>query len=360
MVEALGMRSTVLGGGGFLGQHITRMLLARGEAVRIFNRGAYPALVALGATGCQGDILDYEAVRAACEGSDTVFHTVAVCDIVRSRRRYYEVNVRGTAHVIRACLETGVRHLVYTSTPSVVVGQEDIIGGDESLPYPSRYTAPYPATKAVAEQMVLAANCWEMVVGGVGESRTGSGLAHLRTCALRPHLIWGPGDPHIIPKLFQGALQGRLRMVGDGRNQVSLTYVENAAHGHIQAADELRGQGRCAGRAYFINDTAPVLLWEWINALLVSLGLPPVTRRVSHPLARALSQLGELAYAALPFLGTPRMTRFVVDQLARSHCFSHAAATRDFGYVPLVTPEEGMRQLLDWGREMARDQAASG
>ena len=227
------MSSTVLGGGGFLGQHITRMLLARGESVRVFNRHAYPELAALGAECIQGDIVDYKAVRAACEGSDTVFHTVAICDVVRPRRRYYEVNVHGTENVIRACMETKVRNLVYTSTPSVAVGQEDIIDGDESLPYPSHFTAPYPETKAAAEQMVLAANA--------GSTQGKSDGFRLRTCALRPHLIWGPGDPHIIPKLFQGALEGRLRMVGDGRNQVSLTYVENAAHGHLQAADELRG-----------------------------------------------------------------------------------------------------------------------
>ncbi len=346
------MRSTVLGGGGFLGQHITRMLLARGESVRVFNRRAYPALTALGAECVQGDIVDYAAVRSACEGSDTVFHTVAICDIVRPRRRYYEVNVLGTKNVIRACLEAKVRHLVYTSTPSVVVGQEDIIAGDESLPYPLRFTAPYPETKATAEQMVLAANAG----GGQG----GSDAFRLRTCALRPHLIWGPGDPHIIPKLFQGALQGRLRMVGEGRNQVSLTYVENAAHGHLQAADELRGQGRCAGRAYFINDTEPVQLWEWVNALLVELGLSPVKRRISHRLAQLLGRVCELFNAVRPFGEPLPMTRFVVDQLARSHSFSHAAASRDFGYQPLVTPEDGMRQLLLWGREMARKQAASG
>ena len=338
------------------------MLLARGESVSVFNRRAYPALAVLGAECRQGDIVDYAAVRAACEGSDTVFHTVAVCDIVRPRRRYYEVNVRGTANVIRACLEAKVRNLVYTSTPSVVVGQEDIIGGDESLPYPARFTAPYPETKATAEQMVLAANAWEIVPeNGVAAGRgPGEGdVFRLRTCALRPHLIWGPGDPHIIPKLFQGALEGRLRMVGDGRNRVSLTYVENAAYGHVLAADELRGRGRCAGRAYFINDTEPVQLWEWINALLAELGLPLVRRCISHRQARFLGLASELASAVLPFGEPPRMTRFVVDQLARSHSFSHAAASRDFGYQPLVTPADGMRQLLQWGREMARNQAAS-
>lgn len=342
MAENLTMRCTVLGGGGFLGRHITKMLLARGDSVRIFSRRAYPELVALGAECLQGDILDQEAVNAACAGSDTVFHTVAICNLIRDSSLYYRVNIGGTERVLQACLATGVRNLIYTSTPSVVVGQDDIIDGDESLPYLSRYTAPYPHSKSQAEQLVLAANQPDSASVGGG----------LRTCALRPHLIWGPGDPHIIPKIFQGALEGHLRMVGSGKNQVSITYVENAAHGHLLAADELRRQGRCAGKAYFIHDTDAVLLWEWINSLLTNLQLPALTNRISHRLAWMIGLCEEVCGQFLPFRGPPKMTRFVVDQLARSHSFSHAAATRDFGYQPIVTPEEGMRQLLQWCREM--------
>jgi len=340
----------VLGGGGFLGNALTRLLLRMGRQVRVFGRKRYPAMEALGAECAQGDVLDYASVLDASRGCDTLFHTVAICDIVRGKQPYYNVNVRGTANVIRACLEAKVERLVYTSTPSVVVGSKDIVNGDESLPYAHSFESPYPATKAQAEKMVLDANSWETVPNTPEKDNPSLGEANVKrllTCAIRPHLLWGEDDPHIIPLIIKLAEERRLKIVGDGRNIVSITHVENAAYAHCLAAMELAGKARCAGKAYFVNDTEPVALWPWINALLKPLGIPLVTRHISRRFLRTLGALNEVACACMPCLGAPKITRFVADQLARSHCFSHANATKDFGYTLAVQPQEGFAKMVD-------------
>ena len=321
-------RYLVLGGGGFLGRTLVGRLLREGCSVRSFSRRSYPELEVLGVECVQGDILDVAALERACDGCGTVFHTIAICDIVKGWKPYYDVNVTGTKNVLSACRKRNVKRLVYTSTPSVVVGQEDIVMGDEELPYARRYLAPYPKTKAMAEQMVLEANSPELC-----------------TCAIRPHLMWGVGEPHIIPQILQLADAGRLAIVGDGSNKVSITHVANAAEAHWLAAKELAGQARCTGKAYFVNDTEPVCLWDWINNLLEGTGRPKVTRHVSRFLLYFMGWLNELVHL-LPGMGAPHLTRFVADQLGRSHCFSCERASNDFGYTPVVSPEDGMRQLL--------------
>jgi len=350
------MTVLVTGGGGFLGSRIVEMLLERGDCVRTFGRRRYPELEKLGADCFVGDVRDGDAVRAACQGADLVFHAAALAGVWGARRDFCEINIRGTANVIQACLENKVTRLVYTSSPSVAIGEDDIENGDETLPYPKRYLAPYPATKATAEKMVLEADGWEMVVegpppAGQGSAIPSSTIRELHTCALRPHLIWGPRDPHLIPRLVKAARAGKLRRVGDGSNKVDVTYIDNAARAHLQAADELAGQGRTAGNAYFIGDAEPVVLWDWINELLRRLDIPPVERGVPYGVGRRVGAVLELVHTVLPRLGEPRLTRFVALQLAKSHYFSHAKAAADFGYAPEVDNETGMARLLEWLRE---------
>ncbi|MGI5924863.1 MAG: NAD-dependent epimerase/dehydratase family protein [Lentisphaeria bacterium] len=359
-VPAPPRRYAVLGGGGFLGRAIVRMLRARGDTVRVFGRHRYPEVEALGAECVVGDVRDPAAVTNACQDCHTVFHTIAICDILRSKRPYYEVNVRGSANVLRACLENKVRCLVYTSTPSVVIAPRNIILGDESLPYLKRYLSPYPKTKAIAEKMILDADNWEMVPNSPADDRRELGernVTRLRTCAIRPHLIWGPNDPHILPRIFAYTKEKRLRVVGNGLNQVSITYVDNAAHAHILAADELAGQARCAGKAYFINDSDPVVLWEWINSLLTSLHLPTVNRRIGYRSAYIVAALCECLSACLPFLGPPKMTRFVINELAFSHSFTHDRASRDFGYQPIVSPQQALDNVIAWANQQKLSQS---
>jgi len=329
---ANGVKALVTGAGGFLGRYVVEQLVARGDTVRGLGRHAYPALERLGVECVRADVRDAQAVRAAVEGVDVVYHTAAVPGVWGSWELFHSINVVGTLHVIHACQAAGVRKLVFTSSPSVTFDGGDQRGVDESAPYPPRWLCHYPHTKALAEQAVLAA----------------SGERGLLTCALRPHLIWGPRDPHLVPRLIARARRGRLRQVGDGTNLVDMVYVENAARAHLLAADALTPGGPAAGRAYFISQGEPVRCWEWINEILALVGLPPVRRRISAAAARRVGAVLESLYGLLRIEREPLMTRFLAAQLATSHYFNIDRARRDLRYEPTVTTAEGMQRLGQW------------
>ncbi|MBL8811575.1 MAG: NAD-dependent epimerase/dehydratase family protein [Planctomycetaceae bacterium] len=323
------MKALVTGGGGFLGLYLVEQLLSSGVDVKVFCRGRYPALDALSVPTVQGDLRDAAAVETACRGMDAVFHTAAVPGIWGSKDHYFGINYQGTLNILNACQRSGVARLIYTSSPSVVFDGHDHVDADESLRYPTRWLCHYPHSKAMAEQAVIAAN-------------QPSGL---RTISLRPHLIWGPRDNHLIPRLIQRAASGRLRRVGDGQNMVSLAYVENAAAAHVQAEQALRVSDHAAGKCYFINDLEPVNLWAWIDMILEKTGLPPVRKSISSNAAYRIGSVLETVWSVLRLSGEPPMTRFVALQLAGSHSYCIDAAIRDFGYRPLVSIEEGLRRL---------------
>jgi nucleoside-diphosphate-sugar epimerase len=322
------MKAIVTGAGGFLGGAVVDALLQAGADVTAFQRGDYPALAARGVRVVRGDVADAEAVAGAVRGQDVVFHVAAKAGAWGDLAAYRRANVTGTEHVVRACRAAGVDKLVYTSSPSVVFDGGDMAGLDESVPYPPHHDAPYPATKAEAEKLVLAAN--------------GPDLA---TVALRPHLIWGPGDPHFLPRLVERRRSGRLRRVGRGENLVDATYVENAAAAHLLAADRLAPGAACAGKAYFIGNGEPIAAWTLVDRFLEAAGLPPVEGAVPAEVAYAAGWLLEGVHGLLRLPGEPMMTRWIARELSTTHWFDLTAARRDLGYEPKVTTEEGLRRL---------------
>lgn len=325
------------GAGGFLGRYIAEQLVARGDRVRAFSRHQYPELTALGVETVCGDLRHAKDVDKACEGVEIVFHAAGVAGIWGPWDHFYGINTLGTQHVIAGCQRHGVSRLVYTSSPSVTFDGGDQLGIDETAPYPQKWLCHYPHTKALAEQAVLAAN----------------GKEGLSTCSLRPHLIWGPRDQHLIPRLLDRASQGKLVRVGDGRNRVDMIYVENAAAAHLLAGDALRPGGSVAGRSYFISQGDPVNCWDWIDQILLSAGKPPVKRAISFKTAWRVGAVLESVSQLFGLTGEPRMTRFLAAQLAKSHYFDMTRAIQDFGYSPRVTTEEGMRRLAESLRESA-------
>ena len=322
------MKALVTGAGGFLGKYICQQLVARGSQVRGLCRGDYPELERRGVEIVRADVRDAAAVRAACRDIDTVFHVAAVAGIWGPWEHYYGINTQGTLNVVVACRAQNVGRLVFTSSPSVTFDGSAQEGIDETAPYPSRWLCHYSHTKALAEQAVLAAN--------------GPSLA---TCALRPHLVWGPGDPHLVPRLIERARSGQLRRVGDGTNRIDIVFVENAAAAHLQVADALRAGSAVAGRAYFISQGEPVNCWNWIDSLLALADLPPVKKSISLPAAWAAGALLETVYKALGRQSEPRMTRFLAAQLGKSHYFDISRSRHDFGYHPVVSTAEGMERL---------------
>jgi nucleoside-diphosphate-sugar epimerase len=324
------MKILVTGGGGFLGSNICRQLRLRGHEVVSIARHRYPVLDQLGVRQVQGDISAFDPMLAATKGCDAVIHTAARAGIGGSLAEYSATNIAGTVAVLGACEMNGVRKIVHTSTPSVVHTGADIENGNESLPYAQRFHAHYPATKAAAERQVLAAN--------------GPNLA---TVALRPHLIWGPGDNHLLPRLVQRARAGKLRFVGPPK-KVDTVYIDNAVQAHLDALDRLEIGAPCSGKAYFISQGQPLPLDEMVNRLLKACGLPPETRRVSVGMAKSMGWLFEQWYRLTGNRGEPPMTRFLAEQLSTAHWFNIGAARRDLGYQPKVTLAEGMVRVNEW------------
>ena len=331
------MRALVTGGGGFLGGAVLRALVARGDFAASISRGAYPALKEQGIPAIQADLGDGPAgiARAMLEhGIDTVFHCAARPGVFGAAAPYEHANVLATQNVVAACFGVGVPRLVFTSSPSVVFDGTGHRNAGRDLPYPSKYLAHYARTKALAEQLVLAANGQQL-----------DGDTPLATVALRPHLIFGPGDPNLLPRLIDRADAGRLRIVGPRDSEVSLSYVDNAAEAHLVAADTLVRGGPaspCAGRAYFVNNIEPVRLWDWINRVLEGTGRPPVTRRIPAGVAVAAGAALECLWKITRRRTEPPMTRFIAKQLSTSHSYDMAPFIRDTGgrYVEPVDIDE--------------------
>ncbi len=328
------MTSLVTGAGGFLGLYIVEQLVARGERVRAMVRRDCPALDVLGVEVITADVRDAQAVASACADVDVVYHVAGVAGIWGPWEHYYSINTVGTRNVIAGCRAHKVGKLVYTSSPSVTFDGSAQEGVDESSGYATRWLCHYPHSKALAEAEVLQAN--------------GPDLA---TCALRPHLIWGPRDHHLVPRLVARARSGKLRRVGDGQNLIDMVYVENAA-AHLLAADALRPGSPVAGRAYYITQGEPVNCWDWIDELLALAGLPKVSRSISLPAAWTIGAACETVYGALRIRREPPMTRFLAAQLGRSHYFDIRRAQADFGYQAAISTDEGMRRLGEaWSRQ---------
>ncbi len=323
------MKVLVTGGAGFLGAAIVRRLLERGDEVRSFQRSSAPELERTGAIVFQGDIADADAVDKAAEGCEVVVHTAAKAGVWGSRQAYNAANIDGTRHVIDACRRQQIDRLVYTSSPSAVFSGRDENGIDETAPYPDHFLAEYPRSKATAERMVLAANDSE-----------------LATVALRPHLIWGPGDPHLVPRIVDRARAGRLRLIGNKKNLVDSTYIDNAAEAHILAIDHLHTTtAACAGKAYFISNGEPIAMADLINRILAAAHLPSEKRTISPRAAYLAGTLLEWSYRLLGRSQEPPMTRFIAKQLSTSHWYNLSAAKRDLGYEPIISIAEGMQRL---------------
>lgn len=334
------MRILVTGGGGFLGTYIIKELLKNPQyIVTNFSRHSYSHLGELGVPTIKGDLknpLDVE--KALLQGFDAIFHVAALAGVWGRYQDFYDINYLGTKNLLEAAEASGVKRFVYTSTPSVVFGKDDLMGVNEECPYPKEYLTPYAETKAMAEKLVLQKN----------NSTT------FLTCAIRPHLIWGPGDPHLFPRVIQKGKEGKLRIVGDGENIVDIVYVENAALAHVLAFEHLKPGSAVCGQAYFVGQERPVKLWDFINQILGYVKVEPVMKMIdintAYRIGWAMEKFFKMAGIQKP---EPPMTRFVALNLGKSHYFSHEKARKHFGYFPRVSIEEGLKKTFSV-REMLK------
>ena len=332
------MKTLVTGGAGFLGRYIVEGLQAQGHDVAVLCRGDYPELSQSGVRLIRADLSDRAAVTQACRGMERVFHVASKTGPSGRYADFLQTNVVGTRHVVDACLTQGVGKLIYTSSPSVLVGFDDLSGVDEQTPMPSKRLSAYQHTKMLAEQMVLSAH----------------GQQGLVTTALRPHAIWGPRDTHLFAVLIERHLAGKLIRVGHGRNKISVSYVENAAAAHLQAADS----NHVGGKAYFVNEPDPVEMWPWIDGLFASVGLPPVKRQVSYGAAYVMGGVAEAVSAVMPCVGEPKLTRLLAAVCAKDHYFDISAAQRDFGLTSPVSMADAEQRFARYFQATLKPQLA--
>ncbi len=267
-------------------------------------------------------------LKAALKGVDAVIHNAAKAGIWGPYDDYFRPNVLGTENVLVACRKNGIRKLVFTSSPSVTHADGDIEGGDESLPYAEHYNSPYPATKALAEQMVMEANCPE-----------------LHTVSLRPHLIWGPGDNHLLPKLLERAQSGKLKLPGPEK-LIDTIYIDNAAKAHLLALDRLQSDPETiGGKTYFISNDEPLPQSQIIGGLLKATGLEVEIQPISPRIAIAAGTLLETGWKFLRLKSEPPLTRWSAEHLSTAHWYDISAAKRDLGYSVETSIAEGMEIL---------------
>jgi nucleoside-diphosphate-sugar epimerase len=345
----------ITGASGFIGGKLAERLLGEGRSVRVLSRRPLPELEKLGAEVFRGDLADLAVLRRGCEGVGTVFHVAGRVGVWGPDAEFFRVNVEGTDNVIVACRAAGVRRLVYTSSPSVVYNGRDLAGVDESAPLCTQAPCAYPTSKAAAERLVAEANSPD-----------------LATVSLRPHLVWGPGDKNVVPRVLDLARRGRLKIIGSGQNKVDVTHITNVVDAHLLAEQALANchlicdnkpdasSGLChvlsdtpvgprppGGKAYFITNGEPVVLWDWINELLRGMGIPEIKQHVPLGAAYAAGGVLETLWRVLPLKGEPPMTRFVAKEMATDHWFDISAARRDLGYNPRVSMTAGTAELIE-------------
>ncbi len=321
------MKVLVTGGGGFLGQAICRQLQDRGDEPVALQRSHSSALEQLAIEQRLGDISDADAVSAAAADCRAVIHTAGKAGAWGDPADYEAINVTGTEHVIHACRKHGIADLVYTSSPSVVHAGGDIEGGDETLPYPDHYEAPYPRSKAAGEQAVMAASD-----------------ASLRTVSLRPHLIWGPGDNQLLPRLQERARKGVIKLPGFNK-LIDTVYIDNAAQAHLNALDALTRNPACHGKTYFISNGEPWTQGRLIAALLEASGVTAELKPVSPRLAQVAGALAEWWWQRMDRKDEPPLTRWSAEQLSTAHWYDISAARRDLAYTPTLSIAQGLERL---------------
>jgi 2-alkyl-3-oxoalkanoate reductase len=328
------LKETILvtGYGGFLGKAICKELIQAGYRVRGLARNLYPSLESLGIECIVGSASERSVCEQACRGVHGVIHTAALAGIWGAARRFEEANVKATAELLSASKRAGAVAFVQTSSPSVTFDGDHQSNINESAPYPKKWLCHYPRTKAISEQEVLHA-CSDKFA----------------TCALRPHLIWGVGDPHLIPRVIDRCKAGRLRRIGSGRNLIDTVHVDCAARAHRQALDRLLARDKNAmGRAFFLTDGQPIECWEWISQILSCADIQPPKRSMSFRAAYNLGAILECAYSSTGIQSEPPMTRFVAAQLGKDHYFDIASAKQWLGYEPLGQRERRIEELRAW------------
>jgi nucleoside-diphosphate-sugar epimerase len=315
------MRVLVTGASGMLGRATATALGERGDEVTVLQRR--PA--GLPCREVLGDVADGASVARAVDGQDAVLHLAAKVDVTGRWAEYARANIAGTRTVVEACRRAGVGRLVHVSSPSVAHGGAALVGVGAGTADPARARGHYARSKAVAEHAALAADS-----------------ASLAVLAIRPHLVWGPGDTQLVGRIVERARTGRLPVIGSGAALIDTTYVDNAADALVAAVDAC---GPVHGEALVVSNGEPRPVAEVITLLCRAAGAPAPRRRVPYPIAWAAGAAVEGVWTATQRRDTPPLTRFLAEQLATAHWFDQRRTREALGWTPRVSLDEGFARL---------------
>ncbi len=325
----------ITGGTGFLGSYIASSLKSdQWERVFLLSRSIKKDVI-LPQIVC--DLSNSSQIEKVFEKYqfDIVIHTAAKAGVWGSEKSYDEINFKGTKNLLEVSQKYDVKQFIYTSTPSVVFGKDAIVNGNEGLSYPENYLTAYARSKAKAEKLVLSSHRLDF-----------------QTVSLRPHLIWGNGDNHLVPRLIERYKKSKLKQIGNGENLVDVIHVKNAAHAHLQVLKKMLEAPSFGGEAYFIGQKSPVVLWDFLKEILKLKFKDVKLKKVPSGLAYVLGYLSEKFYSLFGVQSEPLMTRFVALQLTKDHYFSHEKAIKDFGYQEIISTQEGLEELKSYVQEL--------
>ena len=318
-----GTGSLLLGG-------IASELLRRGDEVVCLQRRPVAFVGHQNAQEVLADICDAEAVTLAAKGCDAIIHGAARVGVVGSQKEFYDTNVRGTENILRVTEQHNISRLVFVSTPSVAHTGHSLVGAPAGGAEIGRSRSFYAESKAIAERTVLNARNERLAV-----------------VAIRPHLVWGPGDTQLVGRIVERAASGRLAVIGTGNALVDSTYIDNAISAHIAALDALHIGSACDGNAYVVSNGEPRTVNELMRSMCESAGVTFEPRHLSLALG---VRLGSLIERLWPLMRSsePPVTRFVAEQLGTAHWFDQRAVQKDLQWAPTVTLDEGFERLTQW------------
>jgi nucleoside-diphosphate-sugar epimerase len=321
------MRVLVTGATSLIGRGVVTRLQDRGDVVTVFQRR--PS--GLGTAEHLGDIADPSAVAAAMAGNEAVVHLAGRVAVTGPWSQFEETNIVGTHNVIDAARESGVSRFVHVSSPSVAHGGQSLVGASAGAADPDKTRGHYATSKAQAELMALAADTPDLAV-----------------VAIRPHLVWGPGDTQLVARIVSRARAGRLAIVGSGAALIDTTYVDNAADALVAALDRAPELG---GRALVVSNGQPRPVRELVNRIVIAAGVEPPRIKVPYRMARTGGLVVERIWERQGRKDDPPMTSFLAEQLGTAHWFDQRETRRTLRWEPAVSLAEGFRRLHTWFEE---------
>jgi nucleoside-diphosphate-sugar epimerase len=357
MTEPRARRAVVIGGSGFVGKRLVELLASgdhdgaqradwpRFDAIVTVDRAPFPGPLPRGVEEIRADITSKGELERALAGAHTVFHLASVVHVGLGKSAVIDaVNVGGTRNVIEVCRALDVPFLVYTSSEDVVLDREPVVGGDESIPYPTRPIHDYVRTKIEGERLALGADGTRLAGGGT-----------LHTCAVRPTHVYGPEDPHAITTALREIAAGKMPLlIGEASARFDVVYVDNVVHAHLLAAaclhDETR-RGRVAGRAYFVGEGHAPNFFDFLRPFAAVHGITIPTRRLPRRLAFAIADVNALVHRMTGL--EPTFHRFHLYVIGQDFFFSDRRAREELGYAPIVPTREGIERTKSWVKTLA-------